>query len=179
MPGRSGRNYLGRGYGRGHDRLGRRLSACPAAHRAHGTTSIYFWGATLFLRRGALVLISLRPHIVPSSATGVAPHARRPASYRLSQQGPAQRADRHQPRVGEGVEEILKADLALEHDAVPLLKEAIAHCEAVRDFVSREIFERILESEEEHIDFLERQFDMIERMGLPNYCQLQSKPAED
>ncbi|MEJ2408220.1 MAG: bacterioferritin [Novosphingobium sp.] len=82
-------------------------------------------------------------------------------------------------RVGEGVEEILKADLALEHDAVPLLKEAIAHCEAVRDFVSREIFERILESEEEHIDFLERQFDMIERMGLPNYCQLQSKPAED
>ncbi|MCJ2187913.1 bacterioferritin [Novosphingobium beihaiensis] len=82
-------------------------------------------------------------------------------------------------RIGEGVEEILKADLALEHDAVPLLKEAIAHCEAVRDFVSREIFERILESEEEHIDFLEKQFDMIERMGLPNYCQLQSKPAED
>ncbi|MCJ2177302.1 bacterioferritin [Novosphingobium album (ex Hu et al. 2023)] len=82
-------------------------------------------------------------------------------------------------RVGEGVEEILKADLALEHDAIPLLKEAIAHCEAVRDFVSREIFERILESEEEHVDFLEKQFDMIERMGIQNYCQLQSKPAED
>ncbi|HKR93439.1 bacterioferritin [Novosphingobium sp.] len=82
-------------------------------------------------------------------------------------------------RVGENVEEILKADLALEHDAVPLLKEAIAHCEAVRDYISREIFERILESEEEHIDFLEKQFDMIERMGIQNYCQLQSKPAED
>jgi bacterioferritin len=82
-------------------------------------------------------------------------------------------------RIGESVEEILKADLALEHDALPLLKEAIAHCEAVRDYVSREIFERILESEEEHIDFLEKQFDMIERMGLQNYCQLQSKPAED
>ncbi|MCT2399744.1 bacterioferritin [Novosphingobium mangrovi (ex Huang et al. 2023)] len=82
-------------------------------------------------------------------------------------------------RIGEGVEEILKADLALEHDALPLLKEAIAHCEAVRDYVSREIFERILESEEEHIDFLEKQFDMIARMGLQNYCQLQSKPAED
>lgn len=82
-------------------------------------------------------------------------------------------------RIGEGVEEILKADLALEHDALPLLKEAIAHCEAVRDYISREIFERILESEEEHIDFLEKQFDMIERMGIQNYCQLQSKPAED
>ena len=82
-------------------------------------------------------------------------------------------------RVGESVEEVLKADLALEHDALPLLKEAIAHCEAVRDYISREIFERILESEEEHVDFLEKQFDMIERMGIQNYCQLQSKPAED
>ncbi|MDD3800010.1 MAG: bacterioferritin [Novosphingobium sp.] len=81
-------------------------------------------------------------------------------------------------RIGEGVEEILKADLALEHDAIPLLKEAIAHCEAVRDYVSREIFERILESEEEHVDYLEKQFDMIERMGIQNYCQLQSNPAE-
>lgn len=82
-------------------------------------------------------------------------------------------------RIGENVEEILKADLALEHDALPLLKEAIAHCEAVRDYVSREIFERILESEEEHIDFIEKQFEMIERMGIQNYCQLQSKPSED
>jgi len=82
-------------------------------------------------------------------------------------------------RVGETVEEILKADLALEYDAIPMLKEAIAHCETVRDFVSREIFARILESEEEHVDFLEKQFDMIERMGIQNYCQLQSKPAEE
>ncbi|WP_313435878.1 bacterioferritin [Novosphingobium sp.] len=80
-------------------------------------------------------------------------------------------------RVGESVEEILKADLALEYDAIPMLKEAIAHCETVRDFVSREIFARILESEEEHVDFLEKQFDMIARMGIQNYCQLQSKPA--
>ncbi|MYL97373.1 bacterioferritin [Novosphingobium sp. FGD1] len=82
-------------------------------------------------------------------------------------------------RVGETVEEILRADLALEYDALPMLKEAIAHAESVRDFVSREIFARILESEEEHVDFLEKQFDMIERMGIQNYCQLQSKPAED
>ena len=81
-------------------------------------------------------------------------------------------------RIGESIEEVLKCDLDLEHEAIPLLKEAIAHCEHVRDYVSREIFERILESEEEHVDFLETQFDMIERMGLQNYIQLQSKAAE-
>jgi bacterioferritin len=59
------------------------------------------------------------------------------------------------------------------------LRGAVAHCETVRDYVSREVFERILESEEEHIDFLETQFEMIERMGLQNYIQLQSKPAEE
>jgi len=83
----------------------------------------------------------------------------------------------HRLKVGETVEEILRADLAVEEEAVPLLREAIAHCETVRDYVSREIFERILENEEEHIDFLETQFDMIERMGLPNYIQLHSLPA--
>jgi bacterioferritin len=82
-------------------------------------------------------------------------------------------------RVGESVEEILKADLALEYDAVPLLKEAIAHSEAVRDYISREIFERILESEEEHIDFLEKQFDLIKLMGIQNYIQLNSRPANE
>ena len=81
-------------------------------------------------------------------------------------------------RIGESIEEVLKCDLDLEHEAIPLLKEAIAHCEHVRDYVSREIFERILESEEEHVDFLETQFDMIERMGLQNYIQLNSKAAE-
>ena len=81
-------------------------------------------------------------------------------------------------KVGETVEEILKADLALEMEAIPLLKDAIEYCESVRDYTSREIFERILESEEEHVDFLEKQFDLIERMGLQNYIQLQSKPAE-
>ena len=81
-------------------------------------------------------------------------------------------------KIGENVEEVLKCDLALEHEAIPLLKDAIAHAESARDYVSREIFERILENEEEHVDFLERQFDMIERMGLPNYIQLNSKPAE-
>jgi bacterioferritin len=83
----------------------------------------------------------------------------------------------HKLKVGETVEEILRADLELEMEAIPLLKDAIRHCESVRDYVSREVFERILESEEGHVDFLERQFDMIERMGLQNYVQLQSEAA--
>lgn len=83
----------------------------------------------------------------------------------------------HRLKVGETVEEILRADLAVEHEAIPLLRDAIAHCESVRDFVTRDLFASILASEEEHVDFLETQFDMIERMGLENYVQLQSKPA--
>ena len=82
-------------------------------------------------------------------------------------------------RVGETVEEILKADLAVEEEAIPLLKDAIAHCESVRDYVSRDLFADILESEEHHVDELEKQFEMIERMGIDNYIQLQSKPAGD
>jgi bacterioferritin len=82
-------------------------------------------------------------------------------------------------RVGETVEEVLKADLELEYDALPLLKDAIAHCESVRDFVSRDLFAAILESEEEHVDFLETQFDLIKQMGIQNYVQLQSESAGD
>ena len=82
-------------------------------------------------------------------------------------------------RIGEGVEEVLKADLDLEMEAVGQLKGAIAHCESVRDFVSRDLFSDILENEEEHIDTLEQQFEVIARMGLQNYIQLQSEAAED
>jgi bacterioferritin len=82
-------------------------------------------------------------------------------------------------KIGESVEEILKADLELEYEALPTLKDAIQHCEAVRDYVSRDLFQKILDSEEEHVDTLETQFEMIERMGIQNYIQLQSEPAED
>jgi len=82
-------------------------------------------------------------------------------------------------RIGESVEEVLKADLALEMEALPLLRDAIEHCEKVRDYVSRDLFRRILDSEEEHVDTLERQFEMIERMGMANYVQLQSKAADE
>ena len=81
-------------------------------------------------------------------------------------------------RVGESVEEVLRADLALEEEALPPLREGIAHCETVRDFVTRDLFADILANEEEHVDTLERQFDMIRQMGLENYIQLQSKPTE-
>jgi bacterioferritin len=82
-------------------------------------------------------------------------------------------------RIGETVEELLKADLDLEYEAVGQLKDAIEYCESIRDYVSRDLFRSILDAEEEHIDFLETQFEMIERMGIQNYIQLQSKPAED
>ena len=81
-------------------------------------------------------------------------------------------------KIGETVEEILRADLALEMEAIPLLKDAIAHAESVRDFVSRDLFARILDNEEDHVDILETQFEMIQRMGLENYVQLQSEAAE-
>ena len=81
--------------------------------------------------------------------------------------------------IGENVEEILKGDMELELEALGQLKGAIAHCEKVKDYVSRDLFSDILENEEQHIDMLEQQFDMIEQMGLPNYVQLQSKPAEE
>ncbi|MGE0179819.1 MAG: bacterioferritin [Sphingomonas sp.] len=82
-------------------------------------------------------------------------------------------------RVGETVEEILRADLELEREAIDQLKGAVAHAESVKDFVSRDLFVDILSNEEEHVDVLEKQFDMIEQMGLQNYIQLQSKPAEE
>jgi bacterioferritin len=82
-------------------------------------------------------------------------------------------------RIGENVEEILKADLALEWEAIGQLKGAIAHCEGVRDYVSRDLFADILDNEESHVDTLEQQFEMIARMGLQNYVQLQSEAAKD
>ena len=82
-------------------------------------------------------------------------------------------------RIGETVEEVLKGDLALELEAVDQLKRAITHCETVKDYVSRELFARILGNEEEHVDTLERQFEMIERMGIHNYVQLNAASEHD
>ncbi|WP_058835662.1 bacterioferritin [Luteimonas abyssi] len=76
-------------------------------------------------------------------------------------------------RVGENVQEMLECDLALEMEGIPLLREAIEHCEQVQDYVSRELLVSILENEEEHVDWLETQLDLIGRVGLPNYLQEQ------
>ena len=81
-------------------------------------------------------------------------------------------------RIGEGVEEILRADLAAEHEAVEMYRNAVGECEALKDYVSRDLFAEVLKNEEEHVDFLETQFDLIRQIGIQNYIQLQSEPAE-
>jgi len=80
--------------------------------------------------------------------------------------------------IGENVREVLECDLRLEQAGLSRLREAIAHCEGVRDFVSRDLFSDILEGEEEQVDFLETQFELIDRIGLERYILLQSGSAE-
>ncbi|MBD2840204.1 bacterioferritin [Pseudomonas sp. JM0905a] len=75
--------------------------------------------------------------------------------------------------IGENTKEMLSSDLKLEQQAIPDLKAAIAYCESVGDYGSRELLEEILESEEEHIDWLETQLGLIEKVGLENYLQSQ------
>lgn len=75
--------------------------------------------------------------------------------------------------IGENPQEMLECDLKLEKDGVPILREAIAYCETIRDYISRELFEDILENEEEHIDWLETQLGLIEKVGVHNYLQSQ------
>jgi bacterioferritin len=79
--------------------------------------------------------------------------------------------------VGESVEEILKCDMRLEEKAIADLREAISHCESVRDFPSRDLFAKILSDEEHHVDFVETQFDLIGRIGVQHYIQLNSSAA--
>ena len=76
--------------------------------------------------------------------------------------------------IGEDAKEILECDLKLEHQAMPDLKAAIAHCESVSDYVSRDLLSKILESEEEHVDWLETNLSLIGKMGLENYIQSQT-----
>jgi bacterioferritin len=73
--------------------------------------------------------------------------------------------------IGENTKEMLECDLALELKAIPDLKDGIKYCESVNDYVSRDLFEEILESEEEHVDWLETQLGLIEKVGIQNYQQ--------
>jgi len=77
-------------------------------------------------------------------------------------------------RIGEHVAEMLQCDLDLELDAIPDLRAAIAYCEAHKDYVSRDLFDAILSSEEEHVDWLETQLGLIEKIGIENYLQSQT-----
>jgi bacterioferritin len=80
--------------------------------------------------------------------------------------------------IGETVQEVLECDLKLEQQAIPDLREAIAACESVRDYVTRDLLREILESEEEQVDFLETQLGLIPKIGIENYIQLQSSSAD-
>jgi len=80
-------------------------------------------------------------------------------------------------RIGETVQEILECDMSLEEMAIPIYKDAIHHCESVRDYVTRDMLQKILVEEEEHVDFLETQFDLIKQIGIERYIKLQSSPA--
>ncbi len=81
--------------------------------------------------------------------------------------------------IGQNVREVLECDLKLEHKAIADLREGIAYCASVHDFTSHDLLKAILANEEEHEDFLETQFDMIEQMGLQNYIQINSAPAPE
>ena len=80
--------------------------------------------------------------------------------------------------IGENVKEVLESDLKLEQLGLVDLRDAIGHCESVRDFVSREMLAEIMKGEEDHIDFIETQLGLIPKIGMENYIQLQSGSAE-
>lgn len=85
----------------------------------------------------------------------------------------------NQVLVGQTVQEVLEADLKLEEKALADLRDGIAYAESVRDYNSRDLMRRILDNEEEHVDFLDRQFDLIRLIGIERYIQLNSAPAPD
>ncbi|TWH64873.1 bacterioferritin [Azomonas agilis] len=80
--------------------------------------------------------------------------------------------------IGENTKEMLECDLALENKAIPDLRTAIAYCESVSDYATRELLEDILESEEEHVDWLETQLSLIDKIGIENYLQSQMESAD-
>ncbi|SDJ61677.1 bacterioferritin [Microbulbifer yueqingensis] len=81
--------------------------------------------------------------------------------------------------IGENPKEMLECDLKIESKAIPDLRDGIAYCESVRDYGSRELLEKILESEEEHVDWLETQLELMDRVGMQNYLQTQMEKASD
>ncbi len=81
--------------------------------------------------------------------------------------------------IGQSVKEVLECDLALELQARALYEEAATHCHAVKDYVSRDLFEKLMHDEEEHIDFLETQLDLVDKLGLELYAQAHIGKLDD
>ncbi len=105
-------------------------------------------------------------------------HADRVINRTLFLEGLPNLQDLDKLLIGEDVQEILECDLKLELKGVSDLREAVAHCEAVRDFRTRDLLTEILDSEEDSIDFIETQLLLIKKVGLQNYVQLQSESAD-
>jgi bacterioferritin len=82
-------------------------------------------------------------------------------------------------KIGETPKETIECDLALEHDAIPMYRDAVEYAEKVRDYGTRDLFQKILEDEEGHVDYLETQLALIERLGEQNYFQTQMVPADE
>ena len=127
----------------------------------------YFLHARMFQHWGLARLAEIERH----ESIDEMKHADRLMERILFLEGLPNLQDLHKLRIGEDVREALAADLALENDAHPVLRTAIAHCESIKDYISRELFESILESEEEHIDWLETQLELIDRIGQQNFLQ--------
>ena len=106
-------------------------------------------------------------------------HADRLIERTLFLEGLPNLQELHKLLIGEAPLEALQCDLKLEQAAMPPLREGIAYCEQVKDYITRELLEDILESEEEHVDWIETQQGLIDRMGLQNYIQLQTDSASD
>ena len=127
----------------------------------------YFLHARMYKNWG---LLTLNEHEYQESVDEMK-HADQLVERILFLEGLPNMSDMAPLRIGEHVREMLECDLKLEQDAVPVLRQAIEYCESAKDFVSRELFESILESEEDHIDWLETQLDLIEKIGSENYLQ--------
>ena len=133
----------------------------------------YFLHASMFRDWGLTALGDYERH----EAIDEMKHADQLIERLLFLEGLPNMQDLGKLRIGEHAQEMLECDLLLEMDALPALREAIAYCESVNDFVSRDLFDEILNSEEEHVDWLETQLQLIAKVGIENYLQSQMKTA--